>query len=50
VSVPWVAYIVVGLAISMLTVLGIGLTSLSGKNTNTNTNTKMPDQGTSKDA
>jgi hypothetical protein len=46
VSVPWVAYIVVGLAISMLAVLGIGLMSLSGKNTNT----KMPDQGTNEDA
>jgi hypothetical protein len=46
VSAPWVAYIVVGLAISMLAVLGIGLMSLSSKSTNT----KMPDQGTSKDA
>jgi hypothetical protein len=46
VSVAWVAYIVVGLAISMLAVLGIGLLSLSGKNTNT----KMPEQGASKDA
>ncbi|AGH43371.1 hypothetical protein [Paraglaciecola psychrophila] len=45
-SVAWVAYIVVGLAISMLAVLGIGLLSLSGKNTNT----KMSEQGTSKDA
>ena len=46
VSVPWVAYIVVGLAILMLAVLGIGLMSLSGKNTHT----KMPDQGTNEDA
>ncbi|WP_198556692.1 hypothetical protein [Paraglaciecola sp. MB-3u-78] len=45
-SAPWVAYIVVGLAISMLAVLGIGLMSLSRKNANT----KMPEQGTSKDA
>lgn len=45
-SAPWVAYIVVGLAISMLAVLGIGLMSLSSKNTNT----KMPEQGTTKDA
>jgi hypothetical protein len=41
-----VAYIVVGLAISMIAVLGIGLMSLSSKNINA----KMPNQGTNKDA
>jgi len=46
VSAPWVAYIVVGLAISMIIVLGIGLTSLSRKNGRG----KAPKQGINKDA
>jgi hypothetical protein len=46
VSAPWVAYIVVGLAISMIVVLGIGLTSLSSKKGNV----KVPKQDTNKDA
>jgi hypothetical protein len=46
VSAAWVAYIVVGLAISMIAVLGIGLMSLSRKNKNA----EMPNQGTKKDA
>jgi hypothetical protein len=32
VSAPWVAYIVVVLAVSMIVILGIALMSLSGKN------------------
>ena len=43
---PWVAYIVVGLAISMIGVLGIGLMSLSGENRNSEVSKK----GISKDA
>jgi hypothetical protein len=34
VGTPWVAYMVVGLAISMIVVLGIGLTSMSRKSGN----------------
>jgi hypothetical protein len=45
VSGPWVAYIVVGLAILMIVVLGIGLTSLSGKNGSLN----VPKQGSNED-
>jgi hypothetical protein len=35
VSEAWVAYIVVGLAVLMIAVLGIGLMALSRKNTST---------------
>jgi Tfp pilus assembly protein PilW len=45
VSAAWVAYIVVGLAISMIVVLGIGLTFLSGKNGYG----QVPKQGGNKD-
>ncbi len=34
-SEAWVAYIVVGLAVLMISVLGIGLMALSRKNTST---------------
>ena len=42
---PWVAYIVVGLAISMIAVLSIGIISLTNKKIVVN----MPSQGTKED-
>jgi hypothetical protein len=46
VSAPWVAYVVVGLAISMIAILGIGLMSLAGKTVKVS----VHDQNTNKDA
>jgi hypothetical protein len=42
---PWVAYIVVGLAISMIAVLSIGIISLTNKKIVVN----MPNQGKKED-
>lgn len=43
---PWVAYTVVGLAILMIVVLGVGLTTMSRKSGNA----QVPKQGIHKDA
>lgn len=43
---PWIAYMVVGLAISMIAVLGIGIVTLSNKNVVAD----IPNQSTGKDA
>lgn len=45
-SSPWIAYMVVGLAISMIAVLGVGIISLSNKNVITD----IPNQDTNEDA
>lgn len=45
-SAPWVAYVVVGLAISMIAILGIGLMSLARKTVNV----PVHEQSTNKDA
>lgn len=45
-SSPWIAYTVVGLAISMIAVLGVGIISLSNKNVITD----IPNQDTNEDA
>ena len=43
---PWVAYTVVGLAMLMIVVLGIGLTTMSRKSGSA----QVPKQGINKDA
>ena len=45
-SSPWVAYIVISLAISMIAILGIGIMSLARKTVNAG----VPDHSASKDA